>query len=55
MVEEEKDQKEEIKGPFYVWNMPIMPEDIQKLDKQSKDVFMNVDRFNYKHGKTLRE
>ena len=35
--------------------MPIMPEEIDKLEKRSKDVFMNVDRFNYKAGKTFRE
>lgn len=32
-----------------------MPEDLSKLEKNSKDVFMNVDRFNYKSGKTFRE
>ena len=47
--------EEEIKGPFYVWNIPVMSEDIDKIDKKSKDIFMNVDRFNYKEGKTFRE
>lgn len=46
---------EEVKGPFFIWNIPIMPEDVAKLDQQSKDVFMNVDRFNYKSGRTFRE
>jgi len=25
---------EEIKGPFYVWNMPISKEDIQHFDNK---------------------
>jgi hypothetical protein len=32
-----------------------LPEDVDKIDKKSKEVFMNVDRFNYKSGKTFRE
>ena len=35
--------------------MPIMAEDLEKIDKPSKEVFMNVNRFNYKQGKTFRE
>lgn len=32
-----------------------MPEDVNKLQAKSQDIFMNVDRFNYKSGKTFRE
>lgn len=32
-----------------------MSDDVDKIDKKSKDIFMNVDRFNYKDGKTFRE
>ena len=30
-MEENIARQEEYKGPFYVWNMPIMPEDLAKL------------------------
>lgn len=43
------------KGPFYIWNIPITAEDEQKLNQNYKEVFFNVDRFNYKTAKTFRE
>ncbi len=34
--------KQQIKGPFYIWNIPVYQDEVKKIEESNEKVFMNI-------------